>query len=123
MKAKKLYLMDTHLAGRKYYDCDEVFEELKVGTMLYLARDESNPHDDNAVEVIYKRPESLRPEGTDEDDNTFKLGFIPREDNETIAPFFEMGWNDIFECRICKIDPNAHYEHQIFLNIKIKRNK
>lgn len=123
MKAKKLYLMDTHLAGRKYYDCDEVFEELKVGTVLYLERDESNPHDDNAVEVIYRRPVSLRIVGTDDEDNIFKLGYIPREENGTIAPYLEMGWNEIFECRISKIDPEAHYEHQICLNIKIKRKK
>ena len=36
MKAKKLYFMDCYLAGRKFHDADEVWNELKVGTILYL---------------------------------------------------------------------------------------
>ena len=34
MLANKMYLMDCHLAGRKYHDADEVWDELKVGTVL-----------------------------------------------------------------------------------------
>jgi hypothetical protein len=33
-----------------------------------------------------------------------------------------MGWTDIFECRISKIDVEAHPEHQVQLTIKIKQN-
>jgi hypothetical protein len=35
----------------------------------------------------------------------------------------EMGWEDIFECRISKINPDAHYENQIRLTIRIVRNE
>lgn len=35
----------------------------------------------------------------------------------------EMGWNDVFECRISKINPDAHYENQIRLTIRIKINE
>ena len=34
----------------------------------------------------------------------------------------EMGWKNIFECRISKINPDAHYENQIRLTIRIVRN-
>ncbi len=54
--------------------------------------------------------------------NKLFIGYQPREDNETIAAFLEMGWNDVFEYRICKIREDAHPEYQIHLNIKIKRN-
>ena len=112
MEAKKLYFMDCHLAGRMYHDADEVWDDLKVGTILKLERDKDNRHDVNAVMVVYEK-----------DGEEFKIGYIPRTDNETLANFLEMGWNNIFECRICKINEEAHPERQVHLTIKIKRNK
>ena len=112
MVAKKLYFMDCHLAGRKYHDADEVWEQLKVGTTLKLERDVENRVDPNAVMVIYE----------DTEGEDFKLGYIPRTENETIANLLEMGWSDIFECRINKLNPEAHPENQVHLTIRIKRN-
>lgn len=117
MEAKKLYFMDCHLAGRLYHDADEVWDDLKVGTILKLERDKDNRHDPNAVAVIYEQ-KNKKGEMVDE----FLIGYIPREKNERIANFLEMGWTNVFECRINKIDPDAHPEHQVQLTIKIKRN-
>ena len=113
MVAKKLYFMDCHLAGRKYHDADEVWEQLKVGTVLMLERDKENRTDANAVMVVYRN----------QNGEEYKLGYIPRSDNETIASLLEMGWTDIFECRISKLNPDAHPENQIQLTIRIIRNK
>ena len=117
MEAKKLYFMDCHLAGRMYHDADEVWDELKVGTILRLERDKDNRHDPNAVAVIYEQKDKSG-EVVDE----FRIGYIPRGENEALANFLEMGWTSIFECRICKIDEDAHPEKQVHLTIKIKRN-
>ena len=114
---KKMYLMDCHLAGRKYHDADEVWDELKVGTTLRLERDKENRHDANAVAVIFERKDK---KGAVEDE--FLIGYIPRDSNEMIANFLEMGWTDIFECRISKLDPEVHPEEQVHLTIRIKRN-
>lgn len=114
---KKMYLMDCHLAGRKYHDADEVWDELKVGTTLRLERDKENGHDANAVAVIFERKDK---KGAVEDE--FLIGYIPRDSNEMIANFLEMGWTDIFECRISKLDPEVHPEEQVHLTIRIKRN-
>ena len=111
MEAKKLYFMDCQLAGRMYHDADEVWDDLKVGTILRLERDKDNRHDLNAVMVVYEK-----------DGEEYKIGYIPRGENETLANFLEMGWNNIFECRICKINEEAHPEQQVHLTIKIKRN-
>lgn len=119
MKAKKIFFKECHLAGRQYHDVDEVWDELHVGTLLELQRDLDNRYDKNAVAVIYHQ-------GMDEEtgeSEEFLLGYIPSDDNEEIAQLLEMGWNEIFECRICKIKPEAHYENQIYLAIKIKRNE
>lgn len=114
MEAKKKYFMDCHLAGRQYHDADEVWDKLKVGTMLDLVRDTDNRHDPDAVAVTYHDAEL---------DDVFCIGYIPRTQNETIAAFLEMGWADVFECRISKIKEDAHPEYQIYLTIKIKRKK
>lgn len=106
--------MDCHLAGRKYHDADEVWNKLKVGTMLQLVLDTDNRHDPNAVAVVYQDKEQ---------DEAYCIGYIPRTNNETVAAFLEMGWSDMFECRICKVNEDAHPEQQIQLIIKIKRNK
>lgn len=111
MKAKKLFFMDCHLAGRKYHDADEVWTELKVGTRLKLVRDLDNRYDLNAVAVVYDNGEE------------YLLGYIPKEHNETIAQLLEMGWTDIFSCTISKINEDAHPESQIRLTVRIKKNE
>ncbi len=113
MEAKKKYFMDCHLAGRKYHDADEVWDKLKVGTVLQLQRDMDNRYDQDAVAVMYHNAE---------DEEDYCIGYIPRGENETIASILEMGWTNMFECCISKIDEEAHSEHQVHLTIKIKRN-
>ena len=45
MEVKKIYYMDCDLHGRQYHDADEVWEKLKVGTVLQLVRDADNKYD------------------------------------------------------------------------------
>lgn len=118
MKAKKLFFKECHLAGRQYHDVDEIWDELHVGTQLELQRDLDNRHDKNAVAVVYRTVDVDT--GIVEE---YLLGYIPGDENETIAQLLEMGWEDIFECRISKINPDAHYENQIRLTIRIVRNE
>jgi hypothetical protein len=117
MNAKKLFFMECHLAGRMYHDVDEVWDELKVGTKLTLVRDLDNHFDINAVALVYENHSSKN-----EESETFLLGYIPKDRNKVIAQLLEMGWNNIFECRINKITPEAHPENQIRLTIRILRN-
>jgi len=111
MKAHQMFYMDCHLAGRKFHDADLVWNDLKIGTPLRLERDMQNPHDPNAVQVIFNK------EGED-----YLLGFIPRSENQQIAAFLEMGWTNVFDCSISKLNPDTHPEQQVQLTIRIKRN-
>ena len=113
MEVRKMYFMDCNLAGRQYHDADEVWDELKVGTVLSLERDKENRYDPNAVAVMYKKADEEEP---------YLIGYIPRTDNKIVACFLEMGWKDVFECRISKINEEAHPENQVWLTIKIKKN-
>lgn len=119
MEAKKLFFMECHLAGRKYHDADEVWKELSVGTKLKLVRDTNNRFDPNAVAIVYEKSAC---EHCSEKKN-FLLGYIPQEGNNSIASFFDMGWGNIFECRINKINPDAHSENQIRITIRILKNE
>lgn len=105
--------MDCHLAGRMYHDADEVWDQLKIGTLLRLERDLENRYDKNAVAVMYDDPQEK---------TSYCIGYLPREENETIALFLEMGWENLFECRICKKNADTHPEQQIHIAIKLKRN-
>ena len=118
MNAKKLFFKECHLAGRQYHDVDEVWDELHVGTCLTLQRDLDNRYDKNAVAVVYNNVDVET--GIVED---YLLGYIPSGENETLAQILEMGWDKIFECRISKINPEAHYENQIRLTIRIVRKE
>ena len=110
MKATKKYFMDCHLAGRMYHDADEVWDKLKVGTIVKLVREDDNRYDPNAVMVCYN---------DEEQDEQVCLGYIPRAQNNTIALLMDMGYADIFECRINQVNENAHPEQQVNLTVKI----
>ncbi|MBR3493108.1 MAG: HIRAN domain-containing protein [Bacteroidales bacterium] len=110
MKAHSQFFTNCHLAGRKYHDADLVWDDLKVGQTVRLERDEQNYHDAYAIQVIYNK-----------DGEDYLLGYIPRSDNQQLASFFEMGWGDIFECRISKLNPETHPEQQVQLTIRIRR--
>ena len=112
METRKKYFMECYLAGRKYHDADEVWNQLKVGTVLQLVRDLNNRYDVNAVALTFRA----------EDGEDYLIGYIPQTENEVLALFLEMGWTEMFECRICKIDPEAYSERQIKLTIKVKKN-
>lgn len=117
MEAKKLFFKKCHLAGRQYHDVDEVWDELHIGTLLELVRDTDNAYDMNAVAVVYNGQDKETGEK-----EQYLLGYIPACENEVLAQLLQMGWSDIFECRISKLNPEVHYENQIHLTIKIKKH-
>lgn len=117
MKSNKLFYFETHLAGRQYYDVDEVWDDLHVGMKLTLEREENNPHDHNAVQVIL---DNGFDEATGERER-YLLGYIPSKKTELLCGFLDMGWGDIFECRISKIDSEQYYDNQIRLTVRVLR--
>ena len=66
----RILVQDSPLAGYRYYVAAEVWRELRVGDRLELAREHSNPHDGNAVAVLWRG---------------HKLGYVPRRDNAALA--------------------------------------
>lgn len=84
-----------------------VINKLKPGAKLELERDIHNPFDPRAVAIYYG--------------NT-KLGYIPKNLNEDLSIFLDMGHSDIFDIRVQSVCPNEHPESQVRVAIFIKNN-
>jgi len=95
------------IAGFSYWDGCIVFNELKMGTVLTLVREEDNKFDPYAVAIYYKDS---------------KLGFIPRGSNHEINKFLELGYAGLFEIRINRLTPDVHPEHQVGVIVYLKPN-
>ncbi len=111
---KKLFFMECHVAGRQYHEASEVWDKLKIGTELKLEFEKDNRYDPNAVAIIFYDKD---------EEEEYLLGYVPRTDNKTLAMFLDMGYENIFECRISQIDSEENYEEQLHVTIKIKRNQ
>ena len=84
------------------------WEELKVGAKLELVRDEYNKVDVNAVAIYC---------------NDWKLGYVPAQENEMLAKFLDMGYDDVFEVRVQRLLTDEHPSHQVGVIVYINRNK
>ena len=73
MITKKMYFMDCHLAGKMYYEADEVWDLLKVGTELSLERDLENRYDPDAVAVVYYDRDNSQ-----QNPPRYVVGYIPK---------------------------------------------
>ena len=63
-------MQNSPLAGYRYHAAAEVWRELRVGDRLELAREAGNPHDANAVRVLWRGR---------------MLGYVPRRENAALA--------------------------------------
>ena len=66
----RLLVQNSPLAGFRYHAAAEVWRELRVGDRLELAREPGNPHDANAVRVLWRG---------------HTLGYVPRRENAALA--------------------------------------
>lgn len=70
----RVLLLDSVIAGFRYYRGEKVWRRLSVGEPLHMVREPENPHDKRAVEVYWRGE---------------KLGYVPRADNAVIAQLMD----------------------------------
>jgi len=99
------HFSNFNLAGFTYYEGIEVFQELKIGSFLYMKAEPENKYDASAVALYYGKK---------------KLGFVPREENPVIFKFLQLGYTDLFEVRINRISPESQPEKQIGVLVRIR---
>jgi HIRAN domain-containing protein len=85
-----LVVQSSPLAGFRYHAAAELWEELRVGDRLELARERDNPHDPNAVSVAWRG---------------HKLGYVPRHQNAALAWGLDRG--AALAARISRLAPGA----------------
>ncbi|TDG37113.1 DNA-binding protein [Pedobacter changchengzhani] len=91
------HLGNFNIAGFTYYEGVMCFQDLKIGEKLSLKLEENNGYDKRAVAIYY---------------NKFKLGFIPRNENQIFYKLLKVGLNCI-DMRIQMVDGTTHPEAQI----------
>ena len=104
---EKRHLLTTHIAGFGFWDGVEAFEQLRIGTVLRMVREDDNKFDPYAVALYY---------------GDYKLGFLPRGENHEISKYLEMGYADIYEVRINRLAPQEHPENQVGIIVRLLRN-
>ncbi|RLJ62157.1 HIRAN domain-containing protein [Sulfurisoma sediminicola] len=72
----KVLVQSSPLAGAQYYEVGALWQEMKVGDGVTLAREPDNPHDANAVRVEWRGR---------------KLGYLPRTENRAVAAEMDRG--------------------------------
>ena len=102
------HISSFYIAGFTFWDGCMAFNELKVGRKLRLVCEEDNRYDPNAVAIYYEN---------------YKLGYIPRGENQMISQFVDLGYADIFDVRIQRLSPDAHPEKQIGVVVFLKDAK
>jgi hypothetical protein len=92
----RLVVQSSNLAGFRYHAAAELWDELRVGDVLELARERDNPHDPNAVSLSWRG---------------HKLGYVPRRDNEVLAWSLDRG--DVLRARISRLSPHPNPARRI----------
>ena len=83
-----------------------VMNQLKIGEEVQLVREENNKFDPYAVAIMF---------------DGYKLGYIPRTNNEQFCALMDQGHSNIFEARIQRITPDSHMEHQVSVIVYLKK--
>ena len=73
---KNILLLDSSVAGFRYYKGEEIWKKLEPGRLLGLKREPGNLFDYDAVEIYHEKE---------------KIGYIPRSDNMVIAQLMDKG--------------------------------
>ncbi|MFM7216412.1 MAG: HIRAN domain-containing protein [Bacteroidota bacterium] len=75
--ARELVVLECHIAGTSYLELDKVEPGLKQGDKLLLLREPDNEHDRFAVVIFTAESQ--------------KLGYLPRNRNESVARLLDAG--------------------------------
>ncbi|MFM8760877.1 MAG: HIRAN domain-containing protein [Polynucleobacter victoriensis] len=71
-----LLIQSSPLAGSQFHALPDVVSQIRVGDTLTLQRDPTNPHDSNAIKVLWQG---------------HMLGFVPRRENKAVARAMDRG--------------------------------
>ncbi len=97
---KEIHLFDSYIAGTTHLKDESVLDEIKVGDILILQREE-NKFDNNAILILTAEKK--------------KLGYVPEKDNIIFARLMDAG--KLLKAKITKIQNKGDYFKQINIAI------
>jgi hypothetical protein len=100
----RIVVQHAPLAGFVYYDGQAVWDRMKVGDRLTLAREPDNAHDSNAVRLEWQGR---------------MLGYVPRRDNADLARQMDHGAK--VEARITELNraPNGRRRMSYVIHVPL----
>jgi hypothetical protein len=101
----RIVVQHAPLAGFVYYDGQAVWEQMKVGDRLTLAREPDNAHDPNAVRLEWQGR---------------MLGYVPKRDNTDLARQMDHGAR--VEARITELTRAANGRRRMSYVIHVPLN-
>jgi hypothetical protein len=97
-----MLIQSSPLAGFRYHAAAELWDHLRVGDALELAREPGNPHDSQAIGVVWRG---------------CKLGYVPRRENAALAWALDRGAP--LQARISRLihhpNPARRIEFEVFV--------
>lgn len=99
----RMLVQSSPLAGFRYYDAGQVWDDMQVGDPLVLVREPQNAYDANAVRVEWRGR---------------KLGYVPRTDNRAVA--FHMDRGGQVEARISKLQTHRNPRQRIEFEVLVR---
>ncbi len=97
---REIHLFDSYIAGTTHLEDKSVLDEIKVGDVLILQR-EDNKFDSNAIMIMTADKK--------------KLGYVPEKDNLIFARLMDAG--KLLKAKITKIQNKGGYFKQINVGI------
>jgi hypothetical protein len=97
---RQIPLQHTMLAGFRHHDAPSLWPALGPREPLDLRREADNPHDPQAVALLWRGR---------------KLGYLPRRENLVAARLLDRSRN--LSARIARVDPKADYNRRIAVEV------
>jgi len=98
----RILVQSSPLAGFQYHAGAAVWDEMRVGDALTLAREPDNPHDSNAVRVTWRG---------------HQLGYLPRAENAAVAAEMDRGGR--IEARIAKLRNHRNPWQRVLVEVYV----
>ena len=98
-----LLVQSSPLAGSQFHELPDVASQIRVGDALTLKRDPSNPHDSNAIQVLWRG---------------HVLGFVPRRENKAVARAMDRG--DPLVARVVALRPDESPWRRLRFEISVR---
>ena len=98
-----LLIQSSPLAGSQFHALADVVSQIRVGDALILKRDPTNPHDSNAIQVLWQG---------------HMLGFVPRRENKAVARAMDRG--DPLVARVVALRPEESPWRRLRFEISVR---